>query len=101
MVSDDTFKARVIKVLYRQAAYPPNWEATDDVAMVIAPPAEQGSAYSAIERTMLDNLAPVTFVDGSGRSAIWFERGSRDQINGRAKDWIERHDPAELPSGLK
>jgi hypothetical protein len=38
---------------------------------------------------------------GTGRSAITFERGPRDQINARAKDWIERHDPDELPSGLK
>jgi hypothetical protein len=101
MVADDTLKARVVRELYLEAAYLPRQAATDDVAMVIAPPAEQGSAHSAIERTMLASLAPVDYVDGTGRSAIAFERGQRDQINARAKDWIERHDPDELPSGLK
>jgi hypothetical protein len=101
MVSNTTLKARVAAELYLEAAYPPRWMAVDDLKWRIAPPAEQGSADSAIEQTARDDLAPVDYVDGSGDSAVALERGSRGQVNARVKDWIERHDSDELPTGLK
>lgn len=100
MVSDDTLKARVATHLYMNGTYLPRWEAVDDVKKAIAPMAEQGSADSAIERTVLDNLSPVVYVDGTGRSAVALERGPRDKVNARVKDWIERHDSDELPRGM-
>lgn len=100
MVSDDTLKARVAGELYREGTYLPQWMAVTDLADRIAPPAEQGSADSAIERCALANLFLVTYVDGTGCSAVALGRGPRDKVNARVKDWIERHDPAELPFGL-
>ncbi len=102
MVSDATLKARVAAELYRDGVYRDlgSWMAVSDLADRIAPPAEQGSADGAIEDTALANLSPVTYVDGTGHSAVALERGPRGKINARVKDWIERHDPDERPFGL-
>jgi hypothetical protein len=103
MVSDNTLKARIPKVLYRQGAYLPDWMAVSDVEAAILPPQWQGriDGVSAIERVALDPTSPVVFKPGTGRSAIALERGPRADVNARVKDWIQRHDPSELPFGLR
>ena len=101
MVSDSNLKARVAAELYTRYAFLPDYETVDSVAMAIAPMGEQGSAKSAIERTALDGSSPVVFKDGTGRSAVALERGSRDDVGARVKAWIERHDSSELPSRLR
>ena len=103
MVSDNTLKARIARVLYRQGAYLPDWMAVSDVEAAILPQQWQGrvDGVSAIERTALDPASPVVFKPGTGRSAVALERGSRADVNARVKDWIERHDPSELPFGLQ
>lgn len=101
MVSDDTYKARTGATLYREGAYIPQWMSVDDVVDEIAALAEPGSAESAIRRAAADPQSPVVYTPGTGRSAVSLERGPRADVNARVKDWIERHDPSELPFGLK
>lgn len=104
MVSDDTYMARTAAELYSQHAYPPTWVAVADVKAAILPDTYIGTgreAESAIERTALDATSPVEYVRHTGRSALTLEHGSRADVNARLKDWINRHDPSELPSGLK
>ena len=98
MVSDATYKARTAAVLYRESAYLPQWMSVANVVDEIADPAEIGSAESAIRRTAADRVSPVIFTPGTGRSAVSLERGD---VDARVKDWIERHDPSELPFGLR
>ena len=103
MVSDETLKARTARVLYRRGAYLPDWVAVDDVEAGILPVNWQHrvDAVNAIEGVALDQTSPVVFKPGTGRSAVALELGSRADVNDRVKDWIERHDPSELPFGLQ
>lgn len=101
MVSDNTYKARTVAYLYQEAAYLPQWVAIDDVVAAIADPSELGSAESAIRRTASDRLSPVIYTPNTGDSAISLERDDRATVDERCKDWIERHDPSELPFGLR
>jgi hypothetical protein len=103
MVSDATLKARIARILYQQGAYLPDWVAVADIEARILPAEWQGrvDAQSAIERTALDSASPVVYKPGTGRSALSLERGSRADVDARVKDWIERHDPSELPFGLQ
>jgi hypothetical protein len=103
MVSDVTLKARIAAECYRHAAYPPDYVEVATVEAAILPPEWQGriDAVSAIDRMALDPASPVEYADGTGQSAIWLKRGPRGQVNARVKDWIERHDPSELPFGLQ
>ena len=104
MISDDTFIARAAAHLYREAAYLPHWVAVDDLVDEITDPNDRGSggsAESAIRRTAADLRSPVVYTPGTGRSAVSLERGSRGQVDARVRDWIERHDGSELPSGLR
>jgi hypothetical protein len=101
---DNTLKARVPAELYYQRSYPPKWVATADVKVTILPPNYIGSgrdAASAIVSTALDRSSPVEFVQYTGRGALTLERGPRKTVNKHIADWINRHDPSELPSGLK
>ena len=103
MVSDNTLKARIARILYQQGAYAPNYVEVSAMESQILPDDWQGrvDGVSAIERVALDPASPVEYADGTGRSAVWLERGSRADVNARVKDWIERHDPSELPFGLR
>lgn len=103
MVSDNTLKARIARVLYEQGAYLPNYVKVSVIESKILPAQWQGrvDGVSAIERTALDPASPVVFKPGTGRSAVALERGSRADVDARVKDWIERHDPSELPFGLR
>ena len=103
MVSDATLKARIAAECYRHAAYPPDYVEVGTVEAAILPPKWEGrvDGVSAIERVALDPASPIEYADGTGRSAVWLERGARADVNARVKDWIERHDPSELPFGLR
>jgi hypothetical protein len=103
MVSDSNLKARIPAECYRHHAYQPDWVAVTVVKAAILPPQWQGriDAMSAIDRTARDPVCPVIYKPGTGDSALTIERGPRGQVNARLKDWIERHDPSELPFGLK
>lgn len=97
----DTYKARVVKVLYQDGAYPPQIMKVADAADAIAPPSNKPKALQAINKTVLDSFSPAVYVQNTGRSAISFGRGSVSEINKHAREWIKMHDENEMPDGLK
>lgn len=101
MVIIDTYKARVVKVLYQDGAYPPQMMKVADAADAIAAPGEKPKAMQAITSTALDDFSPVMFVNGTNQSAISFGIGPISQIHEEATDWIELWDADEMPPGLK
>lgn len=101
MVSIDTYKARVVAVLYQDGAYPPQFLNVSDAADAIAAPGDKPKALQAISNTALDDFSPVKYVQGTNRLAISFRNGPIEQIQDEAREWIEMWDPDEMPLGLK
>ena len=90
MASDDTLKARIVAALHQRGACLPDWEELGHLAMDVDATAP-GTAESVIRQMALDDVSPVVFTPGTGRSAVSLERDSY----ARAKDWIERHAPSK------
>ena len=96
MASDTTLKARFVAELHKRDAYLPKWQELSALAVDVHPTAP-GTAESVLREMALDDVSPVVFTPGTGRSAVSLERDSY----ARAKEWIERHDPSELPFGMR
>lgn len=101
MVSTDTYRARVVAVLYQDGAYPPQFMNVSDAANAIAAPGDKPKAIQAIANTAMDDFSPVKYVRGTNRTAISFRNGPIAQLHDEARDWINMWDENELPPGLQ
>lgn len=99
MVDQDTPVARIVAELVRRGAYAHlrgGWIPVDWLAMDVQPSAP-GSAASVIHSLAMRDDSPVQYVNPPDRSAVQLPSNGKDP----AIDWIRRHDPAELPQGLR